>query len=63
MPLERAAEASEVAGVERFKHQHHWIALVAFEPVSDLMRDRIGRYVHWKSHIFFSLVVPPSGGS
>src|SRR2546422_2396491 len=48
--LERAADAGEVARIQRLEHEHERVAAVALQPVSDLMADRVGRDVKRKSH-------------
>src|SRR5439155_12907077 len=54
VPLDGAAQAGQVAGVERLEHQHEWIALVAGEGIDDLVLDRARRDVQRKPHRFAS---------
>ena len=48
--LDRAADARQVAGVERLQHQHERVALPAAQRLPDLVADHVGRDVQRKSH-------------
>ena len=39
--LDRAADAREVARVQRLEHQHEWVALLAAQRLLDLVADLV----------------------
>ncbi len=55
--LDRAADAGQVAGVERLQHQHEGVSLVALDRVANLVLNVVGHHVDREAHSIHSVIL------